>query len=38
MYYNRAVIIAILYDIKQRELYTQILRDKIRDLLTSKDI
>jgi hypothetical protein len=38
MFYNRAVIIAILYDIKQRELYTQILRDKIRDLLTSKDI
>ena len=38
LFYNRAVIVAILYDIKLRELYSKLLVEKIKDILSSNDL
>lgn len=38
LFYNRAVIVAILQDIKQREFYCTLTKNRIRELLTSDGV
>jgi len=38
LFYNRVVLGEILKDVKQRELHTSLLRDKIRSILDTEEI
>ena len=38
LFYNRSVLVTILKDIKQRELYSTLIKDKIRELISSGKI
>lgn len=38
LFYNRSVLVTILRDIKQRELYSSLIKDKIRQLISSGKI
>lgn len=38
LFYNRSVLVTVLKDIKQRELYSSLIKDKIRQLISSGKI